>query len=80
MNYVLDNISEELHRAIQARAAAEQKTPEQAILDELKRSFGLVAPPQKIRDLSDVAGACTIDEQARAAFEEQRQIDPELWK
>jgi hypothetical protein len=79
MTYILKNVSDELDRAIQARAAAEHKSPEQAILDELEKGFGITTP-QKRRDLSGIAGARTIDEKTRAAFEQQRQIDPELWK
>jgi hypothetical protein len=80
MTYILENVSEELDRAIRARAAAEHKSPEQAILDELEKGFGIPTSLQKRRDLSGIAGARTIDDKARAAFEEQRQIDPDLWK
>jgi hypothetical protein len=75
MTYKLENIPEVLDRAIRARAAAERKTPEQAILDELKKGFGIAAPPQKRRDLTGIAGARTIDDDTRAAFEQQRRID-----
>jgi plasmid stability protein len=80
MTYTLENIPEEIDRAIQARATAEHKSPEQAILDALARDLGFSAPTEKRRDLSDIAGQCTIDDEARAVFDEQRQIDPELWK
>jgi plasmid stability protein len=74
------NIPDDIDRALRARAAAEHKSPEQAILDELEKGLGLDASQQKRRDLSGIAGMRTIDDEARAAFEEQRQIDPELWK
>lgn len=32
------------------------------------------------RDLSDIAGKRTIDDEARAVFEELRRIDPGLWR
>ncbi len=37
-------------------------------------------PLPKKRDLSDLAGQHLIDDDMRKIFEEQRQIDPELWK
>jgi hypothetical protein len=37
-------------------------------------------PLPKRRDLSDVVGQHLIDDEMRKVFEEQRQIDPELWK
>lgn len=80
MTYTLDNVPEELDSALRALAAAEHKSPEQTILDALARGLGLSEPAQKRRDLSGIAGARTIDERTRAAFEEQRRIDPELWK
>lgn len=80
MTYTLENIPDEIDRAIRERAAAEHKSPEEAILDALAKGLGVSTPAQKRRDLSGIAGARTIDENARAAFREQRQIDPELWK
>ena len=80
MTYTLENVPEELDRVLRAVAAAEHKSPEQAILDALARGLGLGEPAQKKRDLSGIAGARTIDDATRAAFAEQRRIDPELWK
>jgi len=80
MTYTISNIPPELEAMIRAKAAAEHQSPEQAILDALARGMGLGEPSQKKRDLSGIAGARTIDDRTRAAFEEQRRIDPELWK
>jgi hypothetical protein len=80
MTYTIDNVPEDLDRALRAAAEAEHKSPEQTILDALARGLGLSEPAQKKRDLSGIAGARTIDEAARAEFAWQRQIDPELWK
>jgi hypothetical protein len=80
MTYTISNIPPEVEAIIRARAASEHKSPEQTILDAIARGLGIGEPPQKKRDLSDIAGACTIDDVARAAFAHQRQIDPELWK
>lgn len=84
MTYTLKNIPEEIDRAIRARAAAEQKSPEQAILDSLARDLGVGAisdaTAEKKRDLSDIAGTGGIDDEMEALFWEHRRIDPEIWK
>ena len=80
MTYTISNIPPEVEAIIHARAAAEHKSPEQTILDALARGLGLTEPTQKRRDLTDIAGACSIDEVTRAEFAQQRQIDPDLWK
>ena len=80
MTYTLENVPDELDRALRARAAAERKTPEQAILDALARDLGVDSVSEKKRDLSDIAGKCSIDDETRAVFQELRRIDPEMWK
>jgi plasmid stability protein len=80
MTYKLENIPDELDRAIRARAAAEHKSPEETIVDAVARSLGISAHPEKRRDLSDIAGQCTIDDESRAVFQELRRIDPDMWK
>jgi hypothetical protein len=80
MTYTIYNVPDEIERAIRARAAAEQKSPEQAILDALARDLGVNRSPDKNRDLSDIAGAWAEDPEFDAALEDQRRIDWELWQ
>lgn len=80
MHYTIDNVPDELAAAIQRRAEAEHKSLNDVLLDMLRRGLGDAPAPQVYRDLSDVAGQCTIDDETRAAFDDQRQIDPDLWK
>ena len=40
----------------------------------------LEGKPKKVRDLSDIAGRNLISDEMREIFEEQRRIDPTLWK
>jgi hypothetical protein len=80
MTYTLDIVPDELDRALRARAAAERKSPEQAILDALARDLGMSSPASKRRDLSDIAGSWEDDPEFDAALEDQRRIDWELWK
>jgi hypothetical protein len=80
MTYTLPNVPEEIDRALRARAAAEEKTLEQAILDSLARDLGVSPASGKRRDLSDLAGTWVEDPEFDAAIEAQSQVDPELWK
>jgi plasmid stability protein len=84
MTYTISNVPDEIDRALRARAAAEQKSPEQAILDSLARDLGVStssnASCETKRDLSDIAGTGGIDDEMEAVFWEHRRIDPEIWK
>jgi hypothetical protein len=71
-------IPADIEVALRALAAEEHKTLDSVALDAVKTALGGRLPKQ--RDLSDLAGRCTIDAATLAALEEQRQIDPELWK
>ena len=74
------SIPADLEDELRERAAAEHKSVDLVTLDAVKR--GLAAQPaiSKKRDLSDLAGRRTMDAETLAALDEQRQIDPELWK
>ncbi len=80
MTYTLENVPDEIDRALRARAEAEHKSPEQAILDALARDLGVSPQKRTKRSLSGIAGLRLITEEMKAAFDEQRRIDPELWK
>lgn len=79
MTYTINNVPDEIDRALHARAEAEHKSPEQAILDALARDLG-VNSSQKKRDMSDIAGTWVEDPEFDAALEDQRRIDWELWQ
>jgi len=80
MTYTLNNVPDEIDRALRARAASEHKSPEQAILDALARDLGVSTSPEKKRDLSAIAGTWEEDPEFDAALEDQRRIDWELWQ
>ncbi len=116
MTFVLENIPEDLERALRERAAAEHMSPEAVIVDLLLRGLSgnsvvsaSACPPElrpsdqdaelamtlreqrlidweawsdgvKRRDLSGIAGERLITPEMKVVFQEQRRIDPELWK
>ena len=71
----------ELERALRERAATAGTSFDAAVVDAIARGLGVnLQRPRKRRDLSEIAGRCLIDPETEAAFEEQRRIDPEMWK
>jgi hypothetical protein len=80
MQYTLRNIPPHLDRVLRQKAKEEHKSLNQVAIDALKRAFGLTDKPVKYRDLSDVAGAWVDDPAFDEALEDQRRIDPELWR
>ena len=84
MTYTLDNIPDDLDRALRNRAAAEHKSLDATIIEVLARGVGIRPPapsePVTYRDLSDIVGTWESDPETEAILEEQNRIDPEMWK
>jgi plasmid stability protein len=94
MHYTPQQIPGDIEQALRARAAAEHKSVDAALLDALARGLGIeqqmarvprqadrTEPPNgRKRDLSDIAGTWVVDPETEAILEEQNQIDPELWQ
>jgi plasmid stability protein len=79
MRLTIDNISDELEKALRSKAEAEGKTVNQLALEALQAAAGARANGKK-RDFSRVAGSWVdepVFEQVRNAHE---QIDPDRWK
>ena len=65
MQYTIRNIPKQVDRALRAKAKAEGKSVNQAVVDALRQALGLADEPKKRRDLSDLAGTMS-PEDARA--------------
>jgi hypothetical protein len=79
MQYTLRGIPPCLDQALRQQAREEGKSLNQVVIDALLRALGLSGEPTAQRDLSDIAGTWKDDPVAEESFEEQRQIDHELW-
>jgi len=79
MQYTLRKIPPSLDSVLRRRAAEEEKSLNQVVLEALMRTFGITAGPVKQRDLDDIAGSCGFDSEVEKVLEEQRMIDQELW-
>jgi Inner centromere protein, ARK binding region len=69
-----------VERALRRRAKQEDMSLNQVALEALARGAGVTAERVKQRDLDDVVGTWAEDPAFEAALEEQRRIDPELWR
>jgi hypothetical protein len=80
MQYTLRRIPKQLDAALRRRARREGKTLNQVTLEALAEGLGLLEEPQKRRSVQDLVGARRKDPELESALEDQRRIDPELWR
>ncbi|WP_442482146.1 hypothetical protein [Aeoliella sp. SH292] len=80
MEYTIHDLGEKLDAAIMERAQVEHKTVDVVLKEAIERGLQTTPSLQPRRDLSDVAGQCTIDADSLAIFQDQRRIDPEMWR
>ena len=80
MQFTVRNITADIDAAARERAAAEQKSLNAVLVDALRRGLGVGASPTKKRDLSFLAQGPPLEPEVLQALEDQRQIDPEMWK
>jgi hypothetical protein len=69
-----------VERALRRRSKQEDKSLNQVALEALARGAGVGGERVKQRDMNDIAGTWIEDPGFEAALEEQRRIDPELWR
>jgi hypothetical protein len=80
MQYTLRRIPKQIDAALRRRAKRERKTLNQAAVDALAEGLGLVREPERRRSVRDLVGARSKDPELESALEDQRRIDPELWR
>ena len=80
MQYTLRNVPKELDRALRERARREGKSLNQVTLEALMRALGADGEATQHRVLSDVAGTWVADIDVDRALDDQRAIDPDLWR
>lgn len=80
MQYTLRNVPEALDQALRERARQEGRSLNEVALHVLQQAMGLGAETPKRRDLSSFVGTLEPDPEMERAFEDQRRIDPEMWR
>jgi hypothetical protein len=90
MDVTIHDIPIELHQALTVRAAANQSSVAKALVDAAAEQLGVklsqdveeapLEKPKKFRDLSFLTEGPPLEPEVLEALEEQRRIDPEMWK
>jgi hypothetical protein len=80
MQYTIRNVPPYLDEALRERAREEGKSLNEVTVETLLQGLALTGKPIRHRDLSDVAGTWTSEPEIEEALQDQRRIDPDLWR
>lgn len=80
MQYTIRNISTMIDRALRERARREGKSLNKVAAEALARGLDLEDQRVRRRDLSAIAGSWVRDREVERALDEQRKVDPDLWR
>jgi plasmid stability protein len=80
MRYTLRGIPKEVDDSLRQRAKREGKSLNQIAIEALKRGVALDPTRPKFHDLDFAIGTWVEDPEFDKIIEEQRQIDPDMWK
>ncbi len=80
MRYTLRNVPEHLDRALRERARRENKSLDEVLPEALERAFAIRGEAPIQRDLSGIAGSWQSDPEMERVLQDQRRIDPEMWR
>ena len=78
--YTLRNVPEAVDRALRLRAYREHKSLNQVTLEVLAEAVDVNAATTRKRLMDAVAGSWCEDPETERALEDQRRIDPALWR
>jgi hypothetical protein len=77
IRYTIRGIPTEVDRELRRRAREKKMSLNQLLVEELRSAAGT---PRKYRSLEGIAGTWKEDPDFDRSLDEQRQIDPDLWK
>ena len=80
MQYTIRNIPVQVDRALRERSKREGKSLNEVATEALVRGLDLEGAQVRHRDLTTIAGSWVRDREVDRALDEQRTIDPDLWK
>lgn len=80
MQYTIRSVPAGVDRALRERSEREGKSLNEVALEALARGLDLGDQPVRRRDLSAIAGSWVRDREVDRALDEQRMIDPDLWR
>lgn len=77
--YTIRNVPPEVDRALRKQARTEGKSLNEVVLEAFRRAISDPSTP-KYNDLDGIIGTWVEDPEFDKILEEQRRIDPELWR
>lgn len=80
MQYTLRNIPREVDKALRRKAKREGKSLNEIAVEALSDGAGVGREPSKNHQLDFAIGTWVEDPEFDKIMEEQRRIDPEMWK
>ena len=80
MQYTLRNVPPHVDTALREKARRENRSINEVAIEALMQGVGLAAERAKRRDLGDIAGTWKHDPKIDEVLEDQRRIDPDLWR
>lgn len=80
MQYTIRSIPAHVDRALRERSAREGKSLNEVAVEALERGLDLEGRPVRRRNLGEVAGSWVRDREVDRALDDQRKIDPDLWR
>lgn len=80
MQYTIRNIPAHVDRALRERSVREGKSLNEIAIEALERGLDLEGQPVRRRDLSAITGSWVRDREVDRALDDQRTIDPDLWR
>lgn len=80
MQYTIRNIPASVDAALRRQAKRQGKTLNEVAVAAIAEGLGVSVEHSRRRSVRDILGACPRDEQLDASLEDQRQIDPDLWR
>lgn len=80
IQYTIRGVPERLDQRLRRLAEEEGKSLNAVLIRLLERGLGIGEEEVRHHDLDDLIGSWVSDPECEAALEDQRRIDPELWK
>ncbi|MBM4061764.1 MAG: hypothetical protein FJ265_11820 [Planctomycetes bacterium] len=80
MQYTLRNVPKHLDRALRDLARRESKSLNEVAIAALLRALGIGGEPPAQRDRGDIASTWQEDPEMERVLQDQRRVDPEMWR
>lgn len=78
--YTVRAVPPEVDAALRRQAEQQRRSLNEIVLDALSRHAGISDHGTKYRDLMDLAGRMQKDPKMEAGLQEQRRVEPEMWR